>query len=221
MTSKIITPEILAELKQELPYKWRVQSFSAYKPEATCVAYVDARQVMDLLDEVVGVENWQSDYKEIKDNMYAGIGIKINDEWVWKWDCGTESNTEKEKGESSDSFKRAAVKWGVARFLYTLGMQKVKASCTKEKDTKANALYPTDDQNNRIWDLSKHINNINKNKKKKVPSVLKSVLKQVNDCKNLDDLRIIRQDNQDLETTNKEYKNALLAKFNILKDQEV
>ena len=39
--------------------------------------------------------------------------------WVWKWDCGTESNTEKEKGEASDSFKRACVNWGIGRELYT------------------------------------------------------------------------------------------------------
>src|SRR5437868_3432496 len=101
----------IKELTQFIPtYKWRIHSVSKSFPAATCVAYIDARDVMYILDEVVGPENWQSDYKEIKGNLYAGIAIKINNEWVWKWDCGTEPNTEKEKGEASDAFKRAAVK---------------------------------------------------------------------------------------------------------------
>ena len=54
----------LEELKKQIPYKWRVQSFSKTSQTATCVAYVDARDVMDILDEVVGIENWQSDYKD-------------------------------------------------------------------------------------------------------------------------------------------------------------
>lgn len=84
------------------------------------LAYIDARQVMDRLDEVVTPEAWQSDFKEIKGNVYAGIGIKVDGEWIWKWDVGTESNQEEEKGEASDSFKRAAVKWGIGRFLYSI-----------------------------------------------------------------------------------------------------
>ena len=108
----------LKDLKATIPYKWRVQSFSKSKPACQCVAYIDARQVMDLLDSVCDGE-WASDFKEVKGNLYAGIGIKIKGDWVWKWDCGTESQTEKEKGEASDSFKRAAVKWGVGRFLYS------------------------------------------------------------------------------------------------------
>jgi hypothetical protein len=73
------------------------------------------------LDEVVGANNWQNDFKVINNNLYCGIGIFNSDsnQWVWKWDCGTESNTEKEKGEASDSFKRAGFKWGIGRELYT------------------------------------------------------------------------------------------------------
>lgn len=108
----------LLGLCKEIPYKWRVQSIN--DKGATCVAYIDSRQVQDLLDEICGPENWQSDYKEIKGNVYAGIGIWVNNQWVWKWDCGVESKTDGEKGEASDSFKRAAVKWGVGRFLYNL-----------------------------------------------------------------------------------------------------
>ena len=81
--------------------------------------YQDARCAMTVLDETVGPENWQRDHKDLKGNLFCGIGIKCGDEWIWKWDCGTESYTEKEKGESSDSMKRAAVNWGIGRELYT------------------------------------------------------------------------------------------------------
>lgn len=150
------------ELKRELPYKWRVQSFSKTKPEATCVAYIDSRDAQKLLDEVVGPENWQDEYYEVKNNLFCKIGIRVNGEWTWKGDCGTESNVDKEKGEASDAFKRAAVKWGIGRFLYDLGMHKLPA------DKMAGGQgYPSvvDEQGRKVWDVSKHINNLNKNKK--------------------------------------------------------
>jgi len=107
----------LQDLKKELPYKWRVQSSNQWG--ATCVAYIDARFVQDLLDEVCGQENWQVKYEEHKGNLFASIGINSDNEWIWKSDCGTESQVEKEKGEASDSFKRACFNWGIGRELYT------------------------------------------------------------------------------------------------------
>lgn len=88
---------------------------------ASLLLYQDSRCAMNILDETVGRSNWQRDHKEVKGNMYCGIAIWDADkaQWVWKWDCGVESFTEKEKGESSDSMKRAAVNWGIARELYT------------------------------------------------------------------------------------------------------
>ena len=93
------------------------------------LCYKDARVDMQILDETVGAENWQREHYECKGNLFCRVGIRIghlnengfiNDsEWVWKADCGTESQTEKEKGESSDSFKRACVVWGIGRELYT------------------------------------------------------------------------------------------------------
>lgn len=105
---------MLKELKKEIPYRWR------QGPGGKQLAYIDARDVMDLLDDTLGSENWQDAYKEVSGNVYAGIGILVNSQWVWKWDCGAESNIEAEKGQASDAFKRAAVKWGVGRFLYSL-----------------------------------------------------------------------------------------------------
>lgn len=94
----------------------------------TMLLYKDARCDMNILDETVGEFNWQRDHKEIKGTIYCGVGIfhgsieqigqGVNP-WVWKWDAGAESYTEKEKGEASDSFKRACVNWGIGRELYT------------------------------------------------------------------------------------------------------
>ena len=86
----------------------------------TMLLYKNARTDMQILDEVYGAENWQRDHKEVKGNLYCGIGVwdDTKECWVWKWDCGTESNTEKEKGEASDSFKRAGTNWGIGRELY-------------------------------------------------------------------------------------------------------
>lgn len=83
--------------------------------------YKNARCDMNILDETVGPFNWQRDHKELKGNMYAGISIFDSEKgmWVTKWDCGTESYTEAEKGEASDSFKRAGFNWGIGRELYT------------------------------------------------------------------------------------------------------
>ncbi len=106
----------LMELQQPMPCKWRPQQLKNGK--AVCVAYHDSRQVQERLDSVCGISNWQSRHKEVKGNLFCEIGIFINGQWIWKSDVGSESSIEKEKGESSDSFKRAAVMWGVGRDLY-------------------------------------------------------------------------------------------------------
>ena len=83
--------------------------------------YKDARCDMNILDEVFGSNNWQRDHKELKGNIYCGISIWDNEkkQWVTKWDCGKESYTESEKGEASDSFKRAGFNVGIGRELYS------------------------------------------------------------------------------------------------------
>lgn len=90
---------------------------------AVILLYKTARTDMDILDETFGPENWESDFKEIKGNLYAGIGVKSEDGTVtWKWDCGIESRSSdgnEKKGEASDAFKRAGFKWGIGRELYS------------------------------------------------------------------------------------------------------
>lgn len=109
----------------------RIQSV---KPNGlVLLLYKDARVDMAILDETVGAENWQREHYECKGNLFCRVGIRcdmmtyreangdtgIAPEWIWKSDCGVESNTEAQKGESSDSFKRACFCWGIGRELYT------------------------------------------------------------------------------------------------------
>lgn len=81
--------------------------------------YKNARTDMDILDESVGCMNWKREHT--RDNANCVVSIWDNDkgQWVSKEDTGTESNTEKEKGLASDSFKRACFNWGIGRELYT------------------------------------------------------------------------------------------------------
>ena len=81
--------------------------------------YKDARCDQNILDEVVGPYNWQREHT--RDNRNCIVSIKNPDtgEWISKEDTGTESNTEREKGLASDSFKRACFNWGIGRELYT------------------------------------------------------------------------------------------------------
>ena len=108
---------------------------------AVALLYKTARTDMTLLDETVGAENWQTDYREIKGNMYCGIGIYQSPErgYVWKWNCGTESREDGEgnekKGEASDAFKRAGTTWGIDRELYTAPFIFLNVE-TKEKNGK-------------------------------------------------------------------------------------
>ena len=81
--------------------------------------YKDARCDMNILDETVGSMNWQRKHTRENANCIVAIWDANKGAWIEKEDVGTESNTEKEKGLASDSFKRACVNWGIGRELYT------------------------------------------------------------------------------------------------------
>lgn len=83
--------------------------------------YKDARVDMNILDETFGYENWKREHQLIGERLYCTVSVFNQNigEWVSKQDVGTESYTEKEKGQASDSFKRACVNIGIGRELYT------------------------------------------------------------------------------------------------------
>lgn len=155
--------QLLDKLSQPIPYSWRVQSRNKDKTKAFCSAYIDARDVMRVLDEHC---IWEVEYKEINGFMFSGIGIHIDGVRFWRWDCGQriEDNPNDQmydqagKSASSDAFKRAAVMWGVGRFLYDLDM--VTLPCDQYGN-------PVDEKGGRIWDVTKHMNS----KKSSVNSV--------------------------------------------------
>lgn len=88
---------------------------------AIVLLYKDARVDMRMLDEVVGAMNWKREHNLIGDRLYCTVSIYNSEtgQWVGKTDVGTESMTEKEKGQASDSFKRACFNWGIGRELYS------------------------------------------------------------------------------------------------------
>lgn len=111
---------------------FRVQSINK-GGYATILAYKDARYDMRILDEIAGVGLWQKDYKVIDGNLYCGIGVYVEalQQWVWKWDVGVESNTEKEKGQASDAQKRAGFAWGIGRELYDFPLIQIKLNANE------------------------------------------------------------------------------------------
>lgn len=121
--------------------EWRIGSTTADKTRGLALAYMDARAVMNRLDEVCGAVNWQCRYSHADSKTVCEIGIRIttlewaplpeaventrttyiqNHEWIWKADGAGDTNFEAEKGALSDAFKRAAGRWGIGRYLYDL-----------------------------------------------------------------------------------------------------
>lgn len=117
-----------ADLASEFPREavhWRVQG-QPYERNGTfsamALAYIDARDVMDRFDEVCGPEGWQAKYEETPSGrVICSIGVQNGGgDWVWKSDGAGSTQVEGEKGGISDALKRAAVVWGVGRYLYRL-----------------------------------------------------------------------------------------------------
>jgi len=97
---------------------WRVGATNKGKTSGMALAYIDARDLMDRLDAVVGFECWQNRYTHTATKTVCEIGILISGNWVWKADGAGDTDYEADKGALSDAFKRAGVRWGIARYLY-------------------------------------------------------------------------------------------------------
>lgn len=121
MDIKLNTPLKIDEID------FRIQSINK-GGYATILAYKDARVDMNRLDEVYGVTGWQKKYEVIAGNLFCSVGVwdDYTKEWIWKQDVGTESMTEKEKGQASDAFKRACFNLGIGRELYDYPIIQVK-----------------------------------------------------------------------------------------------
>ena len=190
--------------------------------------YKTARVDRAILTETYG-DLWQNDFKVIDGKMYGGIGIYNGDlkEWFWRWDCGTESNTEAEKGQASDCFKRAGFKWGIGIELYSTpfiwvnceteqynGKWKLKDKYAKfdvkefgcDANRNINKLVITDSKGNTVYELGKYI--------KPEPEPLNNdidLIAGLKACSDLNNLKIYYQ---------REYKNVIDKKtFEAEKDK--
>lgn len=117
----------LGRLKEPFPeadIEWRIQrsGIKNGKPWALVLAYITNRAIQDRLDDVCGPDSWQNEYRPapLGEGVLCGIGIKLESGWVWKWDGAENTQFEAVKGGLSGSMKRAAVQWGIGRYLYNL-----------------------------------------------------------------------------------------------------
>jgi len=107
---------------------------------AILLLYKDARCDMNVLDETVKPYGWQRKHDLVNGKEFCTVSIydEATAQWISKQDCGTKSNTEEEKGESSDAFKRACFNWGIGRELYTAPFiyLKLEPNDTQERNNK-------------------------------------------------------------------------------------
>jgi len=124
-----MTPELFLSLAAPFPpddVGWKPQSVKGNR--ALAIAYIDARNVMDRLDEVVHPGGWKDAYDVIQDgSVVCHLSLKVDGEWLTKSDVGSPSEQpdggDRLKAAFSDALKRAAVKWGIGRYLYSLPHQ--------------------------------------------------------------------------------------------------
>jgi hypothetical protein len=120
-----ITARLAAPFPAE-EIRWKPRAVSGSR--ALAIAYIDARTVMDRLDDVLGPANWRDAYRVLPDgSVVCRLSLRLGDEWVSKVDVGGQSeqsdNGDRRKAAFSDALKRAAVKWNIGRYLYRLPLQ--------------------------------------------------------------------------------------------------
>jgi hypothetical protein len=118
-----MTQELFTALAAPFPpdrVSWRVGSTTGDKSKGMALAYIDARDVMHRLDSTCGPAGWQCRYPHANGKTVCEVGLKVDGEWIWKADGAGDTDYEAEKGALSDAFKRAAVRWGIGRYLYDL-----------------------------------------------------------------------------------------------------
>jgi len=114
---------------------------------AMALAYLDARAIQDRLDEVLGVLGWQDEYECLPDgSVVCRLRLRLNEEWITKMDVGAPSEQpdegDRRKAAFSDALKRAAVKFGIGRYLYRLGPMWVDYDAQKRKFARPPMLPP-------------------------------------------------------------------------------
>ena len=160
----------------------------AHATKGIALAYIDARDVMGRLDEVCGPAGWQDKYSHAGQRVICDLGIRLNDEWVWKANGAGSTQIEADKGAISDAFKRAGVMWGIGQYLYGLENSWVDlAPYGRIKDDQYSILNARLKKvsNNVIWGTPGE------------RATLKAYLHLVrNQCMCADDIRIFKDNNE-------------------------
>lgn len=135
------TDKYAEQLKAPFPDKdieWRAQRSGMSKlnvPYAILLAYVTNRAIQERLDQVFGISGWRNEFaKAPEGGIMCGISAKFGDEWITKWDGAENTDFEAVKGGLSGSMKRAAVQWGIGRYLYNLDATIVRPTEAKGSD---------------------------------------------------------------------------------------
>ncbi len=162
--------ELIKDLSEPFPYDWRIQSRNKDKTKAVCTAFVDARTVQDILDAKCAKHNatWDVDYKELAGVIFCGITITIDNntatlkdyECSTRWDAGNrlEENQQDRlyvqggKSAASDAFKRAAVMFGLGRFLYNIAPMSLPCD----------SYNVLDDRGQKVYDLTTYVRGMGK-----------------------------------------------------------
>lgn len=134
--------------------EWRVQQcgMASNGPWAMVLCYVTNRAIMKRLDEVCGKTGWRNEFQPSPSGgILCGISIKHEGEWITKWDGAENTQVEAVKGGISGAMKRAAVQWGIGRYLYLL--EERFAVCSTERNNQWNKAAYKDKSNKyvNIW----------------------------------------------------------------------
>ena len=156
------------------------------------LVYITSRDVMRRLDEVCGTD-WQCRYSHVTDSglTCCEIGIKVDGEWIFRASGAGETSIEGSKGTFTDAFKRAAVRWGVARYLYSLGATWVRL----QKRGNSHIIDPS--EMGRLKDLVRfgYGGEIARGSDEAL-NWATEMLERLSECSDLDDVNNLAADNQ-------------------------
>ena len=172
-----VTADRLPLLKEHFDLsevQFRASTFSERTGKVMVLAYINSRTVQDKLDDVVGQGNWQNEFKPWGEGQLCGISVNVDGQWVTKWDgAATDEVLPSVKNKVtkvdlalksglSDAFKRAAVQWGVGRYLYDAPTMWVLANTKDYKGKISLDTYkPFKNPNEPLEIFKKHFYNLN------------------------------------------------------------
>lgn len=114
LQEKLSAPFLPSEIE------WRIGATNREKTKGIALPYITNRAIMNRLDDTVGITNWKNEFFIQDKAKICGISLRIDNEWITKYDGADDTNIEATKGGISNAMKRAAVQWGIGRYLYKL-----------------------------------------------------------------------------------------------------